>query len=124
MTLCRERTHLNGADARVLCRILVLVKAILGQLPFLQLNAELNEEEHDRLERRDSARPGPLGGDMLVEHVEGGRRLPDSDELLGPLENILGLGVHRRRHLGCENASFLMRWKRSGSRGQDMAKIS
>lgn len=75
--------YLDGADVCVLRSVLVLVEAVLGELALSQIDAELDKEDHDGLERGDGAVAGALGGDMLVEELQGGLLLLDSDELLG-----------------------------------------
>lgn len=75
--------YLNSANVRVLRRVLVLVEAILCELAFSQIDAQLNEEYHHRLERGDGAVSGPLGDDMFVEELQGSLGLLHSDEFLG-----------------------------------------
>jgi hypothetical protein len=63
--------------------VLVLVEAVLGELALSQINAQLDEQDHHRLERGDGAVAGALGGDMLVEELQGSLLLLDADEFLG-----------------------------------------
>ncbi len=78
-------TYFDGADVGVLCCVLVLIKAILGELSLPQIDAELDEQKHHRLEGCDRTVSGPFGDDMLVEKGQRCLRLSDSDELLRPL---------------------------------------
>jgi hypothetical protein len=75
-------SYLNRADVCVLGGVLVLVQAVLCELAFAEVNAELDEEDHDRLQRDDGAVAGALRGDMLVEELQGGLLLLNSDEFL------------------------------------------
>jgi hypothetical protein len=112
--------YLDGADVRVLRSVLVLVEAVLGELALSQINAQLDEQDHHRLERGDGAVAGALGGDMLVEELQGSLLLLDADEFLGAfaaaalageewrvtggrrrnVQRVLGLAVGWRRHDG------------------------
>jgi hypothetical protein len=112
-----SRSYLDGADIGVLRRVFVLVQAVLGELALAQVDAQLDEEDHDGLERGDGAVAGALRGDMFVEQREGSLLLLDADELLGAFSSqhqwwpdcyclrrgiqcVLRLGVRRRRHAG------------------------
>lgn len=110
--------ELNCAHVGVLGCVLVLVEAVLGELAFAEIDAQLDEEDHDGLEGGDGAVAGSLGGDMFVEELQGGLLLFDSDEFLGAftstyvsaalglqaskrgIQRILRLGVRWRRHAG------------------------
>jgi hypothetical protein len=85
--------YLNGADIGVLCGILILVQAILGEFSFAKIDAEFDKKYHHRLEGGDGAVTGPLGDDMFVEELQGSLRLLDSDEFLRALSG----GEVRRR---------------------------
>jgi hypothetical protein len=76
-------SYLDRADVGVLGGVLVLVQAILCELALAEVDAELDEEDHDGLQRDDRAVAGALRGDMLVEELQGGLLLLDSDEFLG-----------------------------------------
>ena len=91
--------ELDGGDVGVLAGVLVVVKTILGGLALLEIHAELDEKQHHRLKRDDGAVARPLGGDMLVKDGESSLLLANANQLLGPLENILGAGVRWRRHI-------------------------
>lgn len=90
-------TYFNGGDVGVLRNILVLVESILGQFALLLFDGKLDEEEHHGLKRSNGNISGSLAGDVFVEQSQGGRHLADANELLSPLENILGLLMRRRR---------------------------
>lgn len=78
-----ERAYLDGAHVGVLGGVLVLVQAVLCEFAFSEIDAELDKEDHDGLERGDGAVAGALGGDMFVEQREGSLLLLDSNEFLG-----------------------------------------
>ena len=111
------QVYLDSGDICVLRGVLVVVETILGSLALSQLNTKFDEQEDDRLERGDGAVAGALGGDMLVEELQGGLLLLDSDEFLGAfaaaalagdgrpargghVQSILRLAVRGRRHVG------------------------
>ena len=77
--------------------VLVLVESILGKLALLLLDGELDEEEHHRLQRDDGNISGALAGDVLVQQGQGRGGLANANELVGALQDILGLLVRRRR---------------------------
>lgn len=81
-------TNLDSADIGILSDVLVLVKTILGGLALAEVDRQLNEQEHHRLEGGDGAATGALGGDMFVEDSQGGGSLADGDEFLSPLCTI------------------------------------
>jgi hypothetical protein len=62
-----------------------LIQAILSSLALAQVDTQLNEEEHNRLEGSNRAAAGPLRGNMFVKDGQGGGGLTDGDEFLGPL---------------------------------------
>jgi hypothetical protein len=78
-----EFSYLDSSHIGVLRRVLVLVKTILCEFAFAEIDTQLNEEDHHRLEGGDGAVAGALRGDMFVEQLEGGLLLLDSDEFLG-----------------------------------------
>jgi hypothetical protein len=86
ITICHP--YLNSANVGVLGRVLVLVQAVLCELAFAEIDAELDEEDHDGLEGGDGAVAGPLRGDMFVEELEGSLLLLDSDEFLGAFTSL------------------------------------
>jgi hypothetical protein len=109
--------YLNGSHIGVLGRVLVLVQAVLCEFALAEVDAELDEQYHHRLERDDGAVAGPLRSDMLVQQLEGRLLLIDSDEFLGAftflcqsraamdlskrgIQRVLRLGVRWRRHAG------------------------
>ncbi len=75
-------TYLDGAHVRVLRHVLVLIESIFGQLALAQIDAELDEQEHNGLQGGDGTIAGSLGGDMFVEQRQRRLRLADGDELL------------------------------------------
>lgn len=77
--------------------VLVLVESILGKLALLLLDRELDEEEHHRLQRDDGNISGALAGDVLMQQGQGRGGLANANELVGALQDILGLLVRRRR---------------------------
>lgn len=77
--------------------VLVLVQGILGQLSLLLLDGQLNQQEHNRLERGDGSASGALVGDVLMEQGQGRRGLVDPDQLVGALQDIFGLLMRRGR---------------------------
>lgn len=79
------RSYLDSSHVGVLSDVLVLIETILGGLPFTELDAEFNEQQHHRLERGDGTAARPLGGDMFVKDVQGSRGLAYGDEFLSPL---------------------------------------
>lgn len=90
-------TYLYRSNVCVLCDVLVLIECVLRQLALLLLNRQFNQQEHNRLKRRNGDISGALRRDMLVEKGQGGGGLVDADEFMGALQDILG---------------FLMRWRR------------
>ena len=90
-------TYLDSRDVGVLADVLVLVQGILGELSLLLLDGQLDQEEHDRLQRRNGDIARPLGVDVVVKQGQGRRGLLDPDQLVGPLQDILRLLVRRRR---------------------------
>lgn len=60
-------TYLDRSDVGVLRRVLVGVKTVLCGFPLFQIDTELDEQEHHRLDGGDGVIPRPLGCDMLVE---------------------------------------------------------
>lgn len=90
-------THLNSRNVGVLGKVLVLVQGVLGQLSLLLLDGELNQQEHNRLERGDGSASGALVGDVLMEQGQGRRGLVDPDQLVGALQDIFGLLMRRGR---------------------------
>lgn len=78
-------TYLNRAHVGILRRVLILIEAILCELPFLQIDAQLHEQYHHRLQRGDGTVSRPFGGDMLMECGESSLRLAHTDELLSSL---------------------------------------
>ena len=78
-------TYLDSSDVGVLANVLVLIQSILGQLPFLLLDRQLDQEEHNGLQRRDGNIARPLRVDVVVEENQGRRGLVDPDQLVGPL---------------------------------------
>jgi hypothetical protein len=80
-----HRTHFNRANVCVLRNVLVLIEAVFGRFAFPQVDAEFDEEEHDRLQGGDRTIPGPLGGDMFVQYIESGLGLINCDEFLRSL---------------------------------------
>ena len=77
--------YLDRSHVGVLGDILVLVETILGGFSFTEIDAQLNEQQHDRLERGDRTAARPLGGDMFVKDIQGSGGLAHGDEFLGPL---------------------------------------
>lgn len=80
------RTHLNSTNIGVLCGVLVLIETVLGLLSPALLNAQFDEEQHDRLQGRQGLVSGSFRGDMFVEKIESGGWLPDSNELISSLK--------------------------------------
>jgi hypothetical protein len=78
--------YLDGSHIGVLGDVFVLVETILGSLSFAKIDAQFNEKEHDRFERRDRTAARPLRGDMFVEDIEGGGSLAHGDKFLSPLQ--------------------------------------
>lgn len=95
-------TNLDSGNVGILRDVLVLVERILGDLAFLLLDRELDQKDHDWFKRRDGDISRSLRCDVLVKQGQGRRGLVDPDELVSPLQDILGL---------------LMRWGRL-QRGQ------
>lgn len=93
----RYLTYLNGRNVGVLGQVLVLIQGILGQLSLLLLDGELNQQEHNRLQRSDGGASGALVGDVFMEQGQGRRGLVDPDELVGALQDIFGLLMRRGR---------------------------
>ena len=92
--------YLNSSHVCVLCGILVLVKAVLGEFAFAEVDTEFDKKDHHRLERGDGTVACPFRDDMFVKEGKRSSRLIDSDEFLRALESILGLAMGRRRHAG------------------------
>lgn len=90
-------TYLDSSDVGVLADVLVLIQGILGELSLLLLDRQLDQKEHDGLQGRDGDIARPLGVDVVVKESQGRRGLVDPDELVGPLQDIFGLLVRRRR---------------------------
>lgn len=78
-------TNLYSAHICILRSVLVLVKSIFGKFAFLEINAKFDKLQHHRLKGADGTVSGPLRIDMFVQYGEGGRGLPDGDELLRSL---------------------------------------
>ena len=77
--------YLYCANIRVLCDILILIKAILCRFSFSQVDTQFNKLYHNRLQGGDGATPGSFGGDMFVEDIKSGLRLFNCDEFLRSL---------------------------------------
>jgi hypothetical protein len=88
-------TNLYCPDIGVLGDVLVLVEGVLGEFPLLLLDGQLDEQDHNRLERGDGDIAGPLRRDVLVQQGQGRRGLVDPDELVGPLQDIFGFLMGR-----------------------------
>lgn len=86
---------LNRPNRRVLGDILVLHHSFLRYTPLTQLDAQLDEVEHDRLEGRQRGLAESLGGEHFCEGLQGGGFAPDRDETLRLLQECLGLGEWR-----------------------------
>ena len=103
LVTCRQSgalsSHLDSADVGILRSILVLVKAILGQLSSSKIDAQFDEEDHHRLKGGDGVVSGPLRHDMFVKERQRSLLLADPDEFLSTLENILRPAVWWWRHL-------------------------
>lgn len=61
-------------------------------LSLFQVDAELEEEYHHRLERGDGTVTGALGGDMFVQDGKSRLGLTHGDELLCSLERAKSAG--------------------------------
>lgn len=59
--------YLDSAHVCVLSSVLVLIQPILREFALPQVDAELNKEEHDGLQRRDGAVAGAFRRDMFVQ---------------------------------------------------------
>lgn len=92
--------YLDSGNVGVLADILVLVQGILRQFALLLDDRLLNQQEHDRLQRRDGDISRPFRSDVLVQEDQGSLGLPHAHQLMGALENILRLLMRRRRHAG------------------------
>lgn len=90
-------TYLDRPNVGVLADVLVLIQGILRKLALLLLDGEFDQEEHNGLKGRDGDIARPLGVDMIVKENQGRRGLVDPDQLVGPLQDIFGLLVRRRR---------------------------
>lgn len=60
--------HLDCPNIGILSNVLILIQAIFGGLAFPQVDAQLDEQEHDRFEGSNGAISGSLGGDMFVQN--------------------------------------------------------
>lgn len=80
-----KTTHLDRLNTGVLGDVLVLVETILRGLSLAQANTKLDEKDHDRLQGGDRRVARALGGDMVVEKLEGAEVLVDGDEFLSAL---------------------------------------
>lgn len=52
-----QPTYLNSTNVRVLRSVLVLIQSIFGQFAFLEINTELNKQDHNRFQGRDGTIP-------------------------------------------------------------------
>lgn len=86
-------TYLDGANIAVLSDVFVLVETIFRGFSFSQVDGQLNEKEHHRLQGSDGAVSGPLGGNMFVEDIQRRLRLVNSDEFLRSLLDFSQLGA-------------------------------
>lgn len=74
--------HLNRSNVSVLSNVLVLVETIFGKFAFLQIDRELDEKKHNRLQRGNRTIAGSLGRDMFMEDRQCRWSLANGDELL------------------------------------------
>jgi hypothetical protein len=83
-----RETYFDCANIGILGRVFVLVKTIFRELASSQVDTELDEEEHNGLERGDRTITSPLRDNMFVEDGERGRCLANADEFLGALQRV------------------------------------
>jgi len=79
----QDCSYLDSGNVGVLGDVLVLVKALLGDLALAERDAQLDKLEHDRLEGGEGDITRPLGDDHIVKSLQGTSVLADGDELYG-----------------------------------------
>lgn len=77
--------HLDALDRRVLGHVLVHVQALLGRAPLAEVDAEVEEADHDGFQRGERRLPEPLGREDFGDGAEGRQGLADREKLIGAL---------------------------------------
>jgi hypothetical protein len=76
---------LDGRDRGVLGNVLIEDETVLGGAALAEVDGELEELDHDRLEDREGGGAEALGGEDLGDGREGGHGLPDGEQLIRAL---------------------------------------
>jgi hypothetical protein len=76
----REELYLDRRDIGVLSNIFKLIEAFLGHFALSQIDAELNETEHDGFKGLQTGALGTLRDDNLVQRLQGSLIFANGDE--------------------------------------------